>query len=93
MPEYMRAARTFQEAASAGTAREPGFNPLVCYVEDGREMCTVAYSVCPCASAAPLLLGGLRYEALHCYVPESELGSRTDCVRLLAESNGYTMTL
>jgi hypothetical protein len=96
MPEFIRAAYNFSDHAEQSTGLTAGTpqQPLVCYAEDGRSMCTVAYSVCPCSTlpAGPPSLKGLRYDALHCYVPDAELGARTDCVRLLAESNGYTMT-
>lgn len=67
----------------------------VCYTEDDRVVCSVAYTVCPCAvlhQRQEYLLGML-LEKVMCNVPQEGDGILPNerCVSLLAESNGYSL--
>ena len=60
----------------------------VCYREDDRLLCSVAYSVCPCPPHA--LLYGLQVHGFYCTIPYVSNDDES-CISLLAESNGYSV--
>lgn len=82
-------------------------NRKVCYQEDDRVICTVAYTVCPCSSSGSSsshregysggfshLLGLRIGHMLHCYVDDPAamlIVGQAGCVSILAESNGYSL--
>jgi hypothetical protein len=75
--------------------RAPGLDSAsrrVCYQEDDRMLCSVAYHVCHCIDAEGLLYG-MRYDKLLCYVRDVDVHLRSGCVALLAESNGYSISV
>jgi hypothetical protein len=64
----------------------------VCYTEDDRVICSVAYTICPCRSGSTELLYGIHFDNFYCNV-ESYMDVFVDnnCLLILAESNGYSI--